>query len=91
LFCRAVDVAYLSGEHPVSPALCLEVLLLHLGGISVAVLYLCPLPHHPKNVPVYRDEGLLADYVAVVVGPTPDDGVQLHDKGTGRRLSGCGR
>jgi hypothetical protein len=38
------------------------------------------------DAPVYLDEGLLADYVAVVVGPTPDDGVQLHDQRTSLRL-----
>ena len=44
-----------------------------------------PTPEGVEDVRVYPTEHLLADYVAVIIGPAPDDGVELVNQ-----VAGCG-
>lgn len=46
----------------------------------------CPLPQHRKDSVVHLGEGLLAYDVPVIVGPSPNFGVELGNEVSCRRL-----
>lgn len=75
-----------STEHPVLPLKRLEVFLRDplLGLLCVSAF--CPLPQHRKDGVVHRGCGLLAYDVPVIVGPSPNFGVELGNEVSCRRL-----
>src|SRR6266851_8307394 len=69
-----------SEEHPVVSCNGLEVLLRN-PFISLSWVFpFHPPPHRSIDLVVYRIEGFFAHHMLVIVGPSPNDGIELYDQ-----------
>ena len=72
-----------AAEHPVPSILRLKILRFYplpwLVGVSAA----CPSPQCLEDRMVYLSKGTFTADVPVIVGPPPNQGVELHDQVTG--------
>src|SRR5947209_5386048 len=74
-------------EHPVALSDGMKVLVLHPPSRFLWVSSFGPLPQCSEDRIIHFHEGLFARYVPVIVCPTPDFGIELHDQVPGCRLS----
>src|SRR6516164_6159817 len=84
---RAFASGYLASEHPIPSADRLKVFLFHPAFGLLGMSPLRPLPQSPKDRVVHFRQGLLAAHMPVIVGPAPDDRVELHNQVSGSGLT----
>src|SRR5215469_13511188 len=84
---RAFASGYLASEHPITSADRLKVFLFHPAFGLLGMSPLRPLPQSPKDRVVHFRQGLLAAHIPVIVGPAPDDRVELHNQVYGSGLA----
>ena len=76
----------LAAKDPAAPVDDVEVGIFNPAPGLLWVPAFCPLPQGKEDGVIHFGQGLLAGHVPVIVGPAPDEGVELPDQIGGRSL-----